>query len=205
MEAVLAEFGKEPDTTNLSKYFDKIRIKEEAEEIFSGDRKGWRMNDFYKVQMLLESKEEVAVSFDGDMFILNDNFYQIEDLAKRFGLCLPVNPRYTVELDARIGADGDSCRSYAHAVNMSPIAFHTKNNRARKMLQAYCQFMQEEPHRGTLVMWKAIYHTGFMPSLLPPQWCVCREHIGVGDEIILHIGHDEVRDHYLPGYTGSVG
>jgi len=66
MEAVLAEFGKEPDTTNLSKYFDNIRVKTEAKEIFEGARKGWRMNDYYKVRMLLESEEEVAVSFDGD-------------------------------------------------------------------------------------------------------------------------------------------
>jgi len=203
MEAVLAEFGKEPDTTNLSKYFDNIRVKTEAKEIFEGARKGWRMNDYYKVRMLLESEEEVAVSFDGDMFICSDNFYEIDQLTKRFGLCLPVNPRYTVELDARIGADGDVCKSYAHAVNMSPIAFHTKNDKARKLLERYCQFMEENPRRGTLVMWRAIWATGFMPCLLPPQWCVCREHIGIGDEIILHVGHDEVKEHYLYSNDGS--
>lgn len=196
MEAVLAEFGRTPDTKNLEYYIDKVRVCQEAEEIFDGDRKGWRMNDYYKVKMLLESKEDVAISFDADMFICSDKFYQIVPLVEKFGMCIPMNPRYTVEYDARIGADGGEDKWMAHAMNMSPIAFNTKNKKARKMLETYLYLMETNPRRGTLVMWRAIWITGFMPCILPPQWCVCREHIGVGDEIILHIGHDEVRDHY---------
>jgi len=45
-------------------------------------------------------------------------------------------------------------------------------------------------------MWRAVYQTEVAPYILPPQWCVCAENVGIGNEIILHIGHDKVREFY---------
>jgi hypothetical protein len=83
-----------------------------------------------------------------------------------------------------------------YAVNMTPIVFDTKNERARRVLTAYCESMLQNPVRGPLAMWRAIYQTGVAPCLLPPQWCVCAENVGIGNEVILHIGHSKVREFY---------
>ena len=32
---------------------------------------------------------------------------------------------------------------------------------------------------------------------MPKQWGVGVGHVGCGNEIILHVGHDAVQDHYL--------
>ena len=83
-----------------------------------------------------------------------------------------------------------------HAVNMAPIVFDRSNPRAALALVMYKKIMEESPHRGPLVMATAMHSINFAPCLLPPQWCVCREHVGIGNEIILHVGHPEVRKHY---------
>jgi hypothetical protein len=56
--------------------------------------------------------------------------------------------------------------------------------------------MLSHPTRGPLAWWQAMWDFDYAPLILPPQWCVCERHIGVGDEIILHEGHESVKRHY---------
>jgi hypothetical protein len=56
--------------------------------------------------------------------------------------------------------------------------------------------MEKNPVRGPVNMWRAVYQAGFFPCLLPSQWCVCAEDVGIEEPVILHIGHEKVRDYY---------
>ena len=203
---VLAEFGRPaPDTTQFHRYFPDAEV-----QVFSdGDvpdlfephpRHGWRSNDFWKVRKLLDSGADVAISFDADMRIVSEDVRALPFLAARFGLCLPANPRCLVRVDTSIGADSDHqldrTNGTGYAVNCSPIALSLKYPRAVQVAEAYCEYMLANPCRGPLAWWRTIWSTGFSPCLLPPQWCVCAENIGCGNEIVLHDGHDAVRHHY---------
>jgi len=186
---------------------DEYRYVPPIKELGGKDhpRYGYRMNDYYKIKGLLTtddgSRPGVAVALDADMEIaFFSAFRTIGFLAHRFGLVLPSNPRGTAVRDTLTGADSDKKVDnpyyYGPAVNMTPIAFDWGNERAEQLLNTYLDEMLSRPVRGPLAMWRAICKTGFMPCLLPPQWCVCAENVGIGGEICLHVGHGKVRAYY---------
>ena len=184
------------DTDNI-KYIKKDPIYDPRHPRF-----GWRCNDYYKVLALLESDADIAISLDSDMFVLNSQALTLLDITKKFGVCLPANPRSLVKIDGNIGIDGnrsghyDSSKGNGFANNMSPIGFDTSSPRARILLEEYCRQMKNDPVRGPLAMWRAQWESGVNPYLLPYQWCVCKSHCGIGNEIILHVGHKEIAEYY---------
>ena len=215
---ILAEYGKPaPDVTQYRETWPEADI-----QVFSGSdlpdvpqldpkhpRYGWRMNDYYKVRKMLDSGADVAMCFDGDMRIVDREAARtLPLLAERFGICLPINPRYTVRVDMRDGADvmatwPEPFPVDAPGVNCSPIAISLKQEHWPRhahsgtyLAEAYCKLMLAHPQRGPLVWWHAMWATGDVPLILPPQWCVCERHIGCGNEIILHTGHQAVARHY---------
>ena len=217
MELIFAEFGKvDIDRTleSFRKYFKGINVtlytdtnyEQDGVEVikvdppFDGERYGNRCNDFYKVKGLLNSRDDWAVAVDADMRAVSPKVKSLEYLTDRFGLCLPANPRHMVGVDQERGADSDgetdAGLGCAHAVNMSPIAFNPRHKKAAEVLTRYCFEMLDHPRRGPLVMWRALRDRGFSPCLLPLQWCVCKENCGIGNELILHEGHPEVRKFY---------
>lgn len=206
IEIVFAEFNKkDPDASNVRRYFPDAKIslfnESNVKNIFEGHpRWGFRMNDYYKAKKILESDCDVAIALDADMRIVSEDAKTLPILALKFGLCLPANPRNLVFIDASIGADGDSTpdesKGTAHAVNCSPIALSLSDDRAKNCVRHFLQIMEDNPVRGPVAWWRAFYMTGFFPCLLPRQWCVCREDAGIGKEIILHEGHDEIRRFY---------
>lgn len=209
VEIVFAEFGSPkftPNIKNVKAHFPEAEIKIITDVDVTGpfikteDHWGHKMNDYWKVKKLIESEAEIAMSMDADMKIVSEFSRAILPLAKRFGLCLPANPRKLVKIDTEIGShsDGqlDETLGMGYAVNMSPIIVDKSNWRAVYTLETFCRLMEINPVRGPLAMWRACYQTGFFPCLLPPQWCVCAEDVGIGSEIMLHIGHQKVREHY---------
>ena len=222
---VFAEFGNEinidPTYSSIKKYFPNAKyvlytdkdinikgiITKKVDPIFKGYRKGWRANDYWKVKGLLEADTEYAISFDCDMVCLSKGVLTLLPLTKRFGCCLPANPRLLVKVDNTIGADSDSkfneIDGNGFIPNMSPISFYTDNKSAREMLQIYCDSILSNPLRGPVKMWRAIWESNFNPYLLPFQWCVCQEHIGIGNEILLHVGHKKVLEYYKEKINGS--
>jgi hypothetical protein len=203
---VLAEFGKPlPDISQFKKYFPEadIRVYTDGDvpDLFPpGRRHGYHMNDYWKVKKLLESGEDIAIAFDADMRIVSDDVKVLPLLAENFGLCLPANPRQLVRVDTEIGADSDrqldETRGAGYAYNTSPIALNLNHVRARICADEYCNQMILRTVRAPLAFWRAAWNTGFSPYLLPPQWCVCEKDIGCGNEIILHEGHEKVKQHY---------
>jgi hypothetical protein len=207
LEIVLAEFNGQfkPNIENIKKYFPEAEVNVYSNG-FDGpfkkgdERYGNRMNDYWKVRLLLSSKADIAISLDADVLIVSDKVRAITPLVNKFGLCLPANPRKLVYVDTMIGADSDrqldDTEGMGYAMNMTPIAFNTKNLQARRVLEAYIKIMETNPVRGPLAMWRAVYQTGFYPCILPPQWCVCKSDVNVDNAIIAHIGHDIVRARY---------
>ena len=168
-----------------------------------GGRYGNRCNDYYKVVGLLNSKAEYAICLDSDMYVVNDEVKTLLPLTKKFGVCIPENPRLQVRFDGIRGLDGDydlnedPTRGNGMATNMSPITLYTASATGKKLLEEYCNEMETHPRRGPLSMWRAIWKSGINPYMLPFQWCVCDMSVGISDVIILHTGHKKVADYYL--------
>lgn len=208
----------DPTLSTMQKYFPQINlvmytdfdmkvknaIIKKVKPIYNIKEKryGNRCNDYYKVLGLLESEADIAICMDSDMLIYSKDIEALIALTKKFGICIPANPRMIVKIDGIKGADSDykigedETLGNGFAYNMSPISLCTKNERARQLLKAYCKEMEDHVVRGPLAMWRAVWKTGINPYLLPFQWCVCREHIDIKNEIILHVGHEDVRRHY---------
>lgn len=208
VEIIFAEFnGKfQPDFINVRKYFPDAQISVFTEKDCDNkfDKRspywGYHMNDLWKVAMLLRSKADIAISLDADMKIVSNNVNILPMLTKKFGMCLPASSRGLVKVDTEIGSHSDKVLDetlgMGQVMNMTPIALDTQNDRMRFLLETYCKLMVANPVRGPLNMWRAVWKTGINPYLLPHQWCVCVEDVGIGGEIILHIGHEKVRQYY---------
>ena len=204
LELIFAEFGRpRPDVEKFLRWFPgaTARVITESNIAFNGPRAGWRLNDYWKARGLWETKAEVAIAFDSDMEIVSQDVQTLPILADRFGLCLPANPRWLVRTDTLIGADSDkildSSNGTGFAMNCSPIAFcRGANFVAVEVVEQCWRILRAHPIRGPLAWWRAAWQARFCPCILPPQWCVCQEHIGIGNEIILHVGHEKVKEFY---------
>ena len=224
---IIAEYGHPaPDVTQYRETWPEADI-----QVFSGSdlpdvpqldpthpRYGWRMNDYWKVRKMLDSGADVAMCFDGDMRIVNREAARtLPLLAERFGICLPINPRYLVRVDGAVGADTNwrpDAADHRHdltggtgtSVNCSPIAirlapWHVDDSpngggMAQQLAEVYCQEMLDDPVRGPIAWWRAMWRTGISPLILGPQWCTCERNIGCGNEIVIHEGHAAVKRHY---------
>lgn len=205
---ILAEFGKPaPDVTQYRECWPEadIQVFGDADvprlAQFEGPRYGWRANDYWTVRKALDSGADVAMCFDGDMRILDrESARTLPLLAERFGICLPINPRYLAKVDFQVGADVTGCVDQilwnGPAVNCSPVAIGLRSVSGRYLAEEYCRQMVACPVRGPVAWQRAMANTGIAPLILPPQWCVCERHIGCGNEIMLHEGHDRVKRHY---------
>jgi hypothetical protein len=207
---ILAEYGKPaPDVSQYRecwpdadiRVYEKDDLPETPQLDPSHPRYGWRQNDYWKVRKMLDTGADIAMCFDGDMRIVDmEAAKSLPYLAFHFGICLPINPRYTVKRDVTDGADvtgyTDQFAWHGPSVNCSPIAIDLNDSTGVRLAQAYCAHMLSHPQRGPMVWWEAMLQTGIAPLILPPQWCVCERHIGVGGEIILHEGHEAVKRHY---------
>jgi hypothetical protein len=219
IEIIFAEFGNvKVDVDHFRKYFPNARFtlisdrKREnhgfdshyyiAHPTFSQDsaRYGWHMNDYWQVQSMFRSDADICLAFDADVRIVSEEILTIIPLVQKFGLCLPANSRMLVRNDANMGIDGGDVNDESHgngfSVNCALTALDKKNHAAMFCAWTFCEIMKENPVRGPLAWWRAIWQTGFNPYLLPVQWCVCHNDIGCGEEIMLHIGHSSVKNFY---------
>lgn len=169
----------------------------------SHPRYGWRAHDYYQIFGLLNSTADVAVAMDSDMEIVSSKFGFLTELAKRFGLTVPINPRMLLGIDGGIGVDStyepseDPSGGVSIAYNLTPIAFSTDHQAARRTLEDYAARLAANPGRGAVHLSAACLATGFQPHVLPYQWCVSSprdvdsKHIW-SDALALHVGHADV-------------
>ena len=209
--------GVRPDIRHFSEYFPgaSFQIHTEAdmpvmEELNPAhERYGMRRRNYNQIESLLNSRADVAIALDSDMRFYSPYVKLLPEMARRFGLCMPRNPREMILVDTRKGVDSDGVVGQdlaGMAVNFSPIAFHTHDPRARRLLQEALRLMRANPIRGTLMIPRAEWSlndpanpnglAGVHAYRLPVQWCVCQENISCGNEIMLHIGHGRVGRSY---------
>jgi len=162
-------------------------------------RYGWRNSSYYRTYGLLNSNYDIAIAMDSDLHVMSEDVKKIEMLTKRFGVCIIPNSRNLVRTDTLVGADSDGkldeTNGVGYATNNGFMSLYTKNKKAKEFVKSYMD-IRKGMGRGTVALWKAIWNSDFNPYMLPPQWCVCRNYCGIGDEIILHVGHDKVKNHY---------
>lgn len=218
IEIIFAEFGNvKVDVEHYRKYFPEAKftlysdrkVRDHGFDHFikvngpfprEDERYGWHMNDYWQIEGILRSDADICLAFDADMRIVSDEIRTIIPLVQKFGLCLPANSRMLVKTDATMGIDGDNVGDESNgngfALNSAITAINKHNSQAMYCAWTFCDLMTRKPVRAPLAWWRAIWQTGFNPYLLPFNWCVCHKDIGIGDEIILHVGHTAVKNHY---------
>ena len=197
------------DIKELGKNYPDVEVKlvniDESPFTKSNHRWGWHCCDYYEAKGLLESTADVAISVDSDLMFVSPDVRTILPITKRFGVCVPTNERQMVKIDGIYtrGNDGDyhldedESRGNLLTYDLWWCSFNTEDNRGRAWLSEFCKLMETNPKRAPLQMSRASWNTGIHPYSMPQQWGVGSGYIGCGNEIILHVGHTNVQDHYL--------
>lgn len=173
----------------------------------SHSRYGNRCNDWVQAIGLMESKTDVTIAVDSDLFCVSDRIRDLIPLSLRFGLCQPVNGRHMVYRDARSDCDGGKIADESHGSGMCHCtalwALGSGHEAAKNLLHAYCDQMDDDARsnsgaRGPLSLWRAQWQTGIFPYTLPSHYCVTGSNLWVppDDAIVLHVGHATVREKY---------
>ena len=168
-------------------------------------RWGWHCCDYYQAFGLLNSTADIAISVDSDLMFTSNQVKSILPIIHKFGICVPTNERQLVKVDAIYtrGNDGDyhigedKSQGNLLTYDLWWAGFNTKDSRARKYLEEFCRLMEINPKRAPLQMTRAAWNTGIYPYSMPQQWGVGSGYIGCKNEIILHVGHENVQDYYL--------
>ena len=160
----------------------------------------YRTADYFKFKSLLESEADFRCVVDTDMFAVSPELYSLVYLTKTFGFCAPYNPRNLLKRDMEISFDArpilDESNGFGHSYNQSPMTLWKDSEKGKLFFQKCCDYMIKEPSRASLVMWKAAKETGASPYLLPAEFCVCGDDVGIGNEVLLHVGHAKVANYY---------
>ena len=197
------------DIEELGKNYPDVEVRlvdiDESPFTKSNHRWGWHCCDYYEAKGLLESTADVAISVDSDLMFVSSDVRTILPITKRFGVCVPTNERQMVKVDGihTRGNDGDyhldedESRGNLLTYDLWWCSFDVSDNRGRAWLSEFCRLMETNPKRAPLQMSRASWNTGIHPYSMPQQWGVGSGYIGCGNEIILHVGHTNVQDHYL--------
>ena len=197
------------DIEELGKNYPDVEVRlvdiDESPFTKSNHRWGWHCCDYYEAKGLLESTADVAISVDSDLMFVSPDVRTILPITKRFGVCVPTNERQMVKVDGihTRGNDGDyhlnedESKGNLLTYDLWWCSFDVNDNRGRAWLSQFCRLMETNPKRAPLQMSRASWNTGIHPYSMPQQWGVGSGYIGCGNEIILHVGHTNVQDHYL--------
>lgn len=163
-------------------------------------RYGYRTADYYKFMALVNSKADFKCILDNDMQIVSSDIIALIYLTEKFGFCVPYNNRQLLRGDMLISKDtqpiNDESKGLGQSYNQSPMTLWKNNERGQLFYTTCADIMKNDPSRASLVMWKSAWRTGVYPYILPKQWCVCDSDEGIGEEIILHVGHKSVKEYY---------
>jgi len=166
---------------------------------------GYHCCDYYQAQGLLDSKADIAISMDSDLMFVSDEVRTLLPIINKFGICCPQNERQLVRVDGIYtrGNDGDyhigedETNGNLLTYDLWWMGLRTDDERGRTWLKEFQRLMETNPKRGPLQLSRAAWNTGVYPYAAPKQFGVGNGHVGCGDEIILHVGHDNVQDYYL--------
>lgn len=156
--------------------------------------------DYYKFKGMLNSDADIAVSIDSDMFVWSENIFSLIHLTEKFGFCVPNSSAQSMnsEIEARLDTVPiiDESKGFGSNCNITPMTLSKNSENGRRFYESCCEFMEKEPSRASIVMWKASWKTAYYPYCIPKEFCVCGGNEGIGNEVILHIGHPSVAKYY---------
>lgn len=160
----------------------------------------YHLADYYKFRGMLDSDADIAIAIDSDMFVFSEEIFSLIYLTKKFGFCVPNSSAQSINFEIMTSLDTipvtDESHGFGTTVNITPLTLDTSSENGRKYYEACCSILEREPSRASIVMWKAAWETGLYPYLLPKEFCVCRGSEGIGNEVILHVGHPSVAKYY---------
>ena len=192
---VYSDFDLKIDGVKLNKVENPV-----LENSKNHPRHFYHLADYYKFKGMLDSEADFAVAIDSDMFIFSDAIYRLFLLTEKFGFCVPNSSAQCMNFEIATSLDTlpirDESGGYGTTVNITPMSLAKNSERGRKYYQTCCSVMEQEPSRASIVMWKASWKTGAYPYLLPKEFCVVRGSEGMGNEVILHVGHPSVAEYY---------
>lgn len=160
----------------------------------------YHLADYYKFKGMLNSDADIAIAIDSDMFVWSEHIYSLIYMTEKFGFCVPNSSAQSMNFEIATSLDTlpieDESRGFGSACNITPMTLAKTSERGQAFYQACCDIMEQEPSRASIVMWKAAWKTTAYPYTLPKEFCVCRGSEGIGNEVILHVGHPSVTEYY---------
>lgn len=160
----------------------------------------YHLADYYKFRGMIDSEADIAISIDSDMFVWSEEIYRLIYLTDKFGFCVPNSSAQTMNFEIETSLDTvnitDESNGFGTTSNITPMTLSRNSENGKKYYETCCEIFENEPSRASIVMWKAAWKTGLYPYFLPKEFCVCRGSEGIGNEVILHVGHPSVMKYY---------
>lgn len=163
-----------------------------------------RNSSLMRLESLIDSESKSIAYLDNDVFIVDwTKFLNGFEIAKIWGLALPLNPRNFLKTELDIGADvSDRDKNtlaktpqYMPAVNMGVMFYcHFAKSRPGHFMNDLILKQRLYPSRGQMALYYTMWIQTFTPLLLPYQWLVCQKHVGIDNPICLHVGHKPVME-----------
>lgn len=192
---VYSDFDLKIDGVNLKKIENPVlQDKKNLKRHF------YHLADYYKFKGMLESEADIAVSMDSDMYVLNENIYTLIYLTEKFGFCVPNSSAQSLNFEIETSLDTipvtDESKGFGTTCNITPMSISKKSEAGKLYFEKCCEIMEREPSRASIVMWKASWESSVYPYFLPKEFCICRGSEGIGNEVLLHVGHPSVAKYY---------
>lgn len=192
---VYSDFDLKIDGVNLKKV--EAPVLQDRKNL---KRHFYHLADYYKFKGMLDSEADIAISIDSDMYILNENIYSLIYLTEKFGFCVPNSSGQSMNFEVETSLDTipvtDESKGFGTTSNITPMTLSKTSAAGKLFFEKCCEIMEKEPSRASIVMWKAAWETALYPYFLPKEFCVCRGSEGLGNEVILHVGHPSVAAFY---------
>lgn len=192
---VYADFDLNVEGVELRRIPDEILNKFEPHP-----RRLYRITNYMKFFALTHSQADISICIDTDMFVVSDNIYKLIKLTDKFGFCVPESSGLSMNYEVRTSLDTypitDDSGGFGTAVNITPLTLKKSDERGMKYYTAAMHAIARKGSRASIAMWTAAWETGCYPYMIPKEFCLCRGSEGVGNEVILHVGHKSVADYY---------
>ncbi len=192
---VYSDFDLEIEGVNLVKIDHPVLQNHK-----NNPRHFYHLADYYKFKGMLDSEADIAISIDSDMFVFSEEIYRLIYLTEKFGFCVPNSSAQSMNFEIQTSLDtvpvSDESGGFGTTVNITPMTLKKSSENGKKYYEACCKILETEPSRASIIMWKASWKTGLYPYLLPKEFCVCRGSEGIGNEVLLHVGHPSVAEFY---------
>lgn len=160
----------------------------------------YHLADYYKFKGLIDSDADIAISIDSDMFVWSDLIYSLITITDRLGFCVPSSSSQSMNYEIQSHFDTipihDNSLGMGANCNITPMTLAKHSERGKLFYQKCCEWLEKNPSRASIAMWNAIWETKIYPYVIPKEFCVVRGNEGIGNEVLLHIGHPSISEYY---------